>query len=91
MFTIEKMHTFLKWFIGNGNKKFLPLQICNDVYDSLLSGEFGPIGVNNAENYRQNCQRLFPYATKFNLQHHMNNNGNKEKADQAAETEQIEP
>ena len=74
-----------------GNKKFLLLQICNDVYDSLLSGEFGPIGVNNAENYRQNCQRLFPYATKFNLQHHMNNNGNKEKADQAAETEQIEP
>ena len=87
--TIEKIHTFWKWFIGN--KKFLLLQICNDVYDSLLSGEFGPIGVNNAENYRQNCQRLFPYATKFNLQHHMNNNGNKEKADQAAETEQIEP
>ena len=91
MFTIEKRYilTFLKWIIGN--KKFLLLQICNDVYDSLLSGEFGPIGVNNAENYRQNCQRLFPYATKFNLQHHMNNNGNKEKADQAAETEQIEP
>ena len=65
------------------------------MYDSLLSGEFGPIGVNNAENYRQNCQRLFPYATKFNLQHHMNNNGNKEeKADQEPETEteeQIEP
>ena len=43
------------------------LQTCAGAYDLLLSGEFGAVGRNSAESYRQVCQKFFPYATKFNL------------------------
>ena len=46
---------------------YFQLQTCAEVYDLLLSGDFGASGSDSAESYRQICQKFFPYATKFNL------------------------
>jgi hypothetical protein len=40
-------------------------QVCCEVYDSLMSGEFGAQGKNVASSYKEACWSIFKYAAKF--------------------------
>lgn len=43
----------------------LSFQTCSAIYESLTSGDYGPVEPSMLETYRQQCQQLWPHANLF--------------------------